>query len=151
MEDAERDAMRIYFADKTYNELVASMLQLQQNHADMKQKAADAWDAVCMLTRTIIPDRFDTDQIQSITVILPDGTKKQLLVLDQVSVKTPPENKEQLWEWLRKHDSAEIITETVNSSTLAAYVRQQMKLGEPYPIDICEVSAYSTASLRKAS
>jgi hypothetical protein len=52
---------------------------------------------------------------------------------------------------LRKHDAAEIITETVNSSTLAAYVRQQMKAGDPYPNDICEVSAYATASLRKAS
>ncbi len=151
MEDNEKEAMRVHFAGKPYNDLVASMLQLQQNHADMKAKASEAWDAVCMLTRTIIPERMDADQIQNITVILPDGSKKQLLVIDQVSVKTPPENKGALWEWLREHDAAEIITETVNSSTLAAYVRQQMKAGDDYPIDICEVSSYSTASLRKAS
>jgi hypothetical protein len=93
---------------------------------------------------------MDKDQIQNVTVILPDGSKKQLLVLAQVSVKTPPENKLALWEWLREHDAADIITETVNSSTLAAYVRGQMKEGEPYPAELLEISAYDVASLRKA-
>jgi hypothetical protein len=55
-----------------------------------------------------------------------------------------------LRDWLREHDAAEIISETVNSSTLAAYVRAQMKAGDPYPNEICEVSAYDVASLRKA-
>ena len=151
VEQDERDVMREYFTGKSYNELVASMLQLQQEHADMKRRTAEAWDAVCMLTRTIIPERMDNDQIQNITVILPDGSKKQLLVIDQVSVKTPPENKGALWEWLREHDAEALITETVNSSTLAAFVRQQMAAGDEYPVDLCNVSSYSTASLRKAS
>lgn len=151
MSEEELEAMRKYTANFTYNQLVAMMLELQSQHAQQKQKASEAWDHVCMLTRTLIPERMDNDQIQNITVILPDGSKKQLLVLDKVSVKTPPENKGALWEWLREHDAAEIITETVNSSTLAAYVRQQMEAGDDYPVDICEVSSYATASLRKAS
>lgn len=151
MSEAELEAMRSHCANFSYNQLVAMMLELQSQHKQMKEQTSRAWDAVCMLTRQIIPERMDNDQIQNITVILPDGSKKQLLVIDQVSVKTPPENKADLWEWLREHDAEALITETVNSSTLAAYVRQQMKAGDEYPVDLCDVSSYSTASLRKAS
>lgn len=151
MSQAELEAMRKHTANFSYNQLVAMMLELQSQHDQLKKQTARAWENVCMLTRTIIPEKMDADQIQNITVILPDGSKKQLLCLDQVSVKTPPENKEKLWEWLREHDAEALITETVNSSTLAAFVRQQMKTGCEYPVDICDVSTYTTASLRKAS
>lgn len=134
----------------TYNELVAAMLSAQQHHAAMKQAQSEAWEEVCLIARQIIPNRMDADQITSITVLLPDGTKKQLIPLDQVSVKTPPENKLALWKWLKAHDAAELITETVNSSSLAAYVREQMRQAEPYPSELCEISAYTVASLRKA-
>jgi len=138
------------FDGHSYNELVEAMLVAQDKHAWAKTETGKAWDEVCFITRTVIPRRFERDQIQNITVILPDGTKKQLLVIPQVSVKTPPENKLKLWDWLRKHDSADIITETVNSSTLAAYIREQMREGEPYPNELLEISAYDVASLRKA-
>jgi hypothetical protein len=150
MDDQRRQQILDALADCSYNELVAAMIAAQKNHNDMKQAAAAAWDEVTLITRQIIPNRMDADQIQNITVILPDGTKKQLLCIDQVSVKTPAENKPALWEWLKDHEAAELITETVNSSSLAGYVREQMRQGEPWPSDICEVSAYTTASLRKA-
>lgn len=151
MDDGRKRQIESDLSSLHYDELVAAMLEAQIHHAEMKATTSEAWDEVCLIARQIIPNRMDADNIQNITVILPDGSKKQLLVIDQVSVKTPPEKKLELWEWLRDHDAAEIITETVNSSTLAAYVRQQMKAGDPYPNDICEVSAYATASLRKAS
>ena len=134
----------------SYNELVEMMLAAQEAHAKVKALAADYWEEVCLITRQIIPERMDADQFQNITVILPDGSKKQLLCIDQVSVKTPAENKPLLWEWLKSHDADELITETVNSSSLAGFVREQMRQGEPWPSDICEVSTYTTASLRKA-
>ena len=151
MDDVRTDALKSALMGKSYNELVAAMMLAQERHNDLKKQTSEAWDDVCVIARQIIPERMDADQIQNITVILPDGSKKQLLVIDQVSVKTPPENKAALWEWLREHDAAEIITETVNSSTLAAFVRQQMRAGDEYPVEICEVSSYATASLRKAS
>lgn len=150
MEENRQEQIRGTLKGASYNDLVAAMLAAQENHARLKEETASAWEEVCLIARQIIPERMDTDQIQNITVILPDGTKKQLLCLDQVSVKTPPENKLALWEWLREHDAAELITETVNSSSLAAYVREQMRNAEPYPVDLCEVSTYTVASLRKA-
>lgn len=151
LDKKEAEAIKASLEGASYNELVAALIRTQEYHKELKERQAQAWDQVCLIARQIIPERMDNDQIQNITVILPDGSKKQLLCIDQVSVKTPPENKIKLWEWLREHDAEDIITETVNSSTLAAYVREQMKQGEPYPVDICEVSTYTTASLRKAS
>lgn len=146
----ERDALREYCERKGYDELVATMLQLKQTHDDLKAKAADAWRNLCLVTDEIIPERMSRDNIQNITVKLPDGSKKQLLVLDNVSVKTPPEKKVELWEWLREHGAEHLITETVNSSTLAGFVREQMREGDEYPGEICDISTYSRASLRKA-
>lgn len=150
--DMERAALiKDNLRGKSYNELVAALIDVQDRHKHMKQETAEAWDDVCTIARSLIPERMDADQIQNITVILPDGSKKQLLCIDQVSVKTPAENKGALWEWLREHDAEALITETVNSSTLAAFVRQQMAAGDSYPVDLCDISTYSTASLRKAS
>lgn len=151
MDEKRKKQIEDALAGTSYNELVGAMIAAQQNHAAMKEATSEAWDEVCLIARQIIPARFETDQIQNITVILPDGTKKQLLCMDQVSVKTPKENKQALWAWLREHDAEELITETVNSSSLAAYVREQMRQAGDVPLDICEVSTYVTASLRKAS
>lgn len=150
MDKLRAESIKATLEGVTYNELVAAMLATKQAHQDLKDQTARMWDDLCVITRQIIPARMEADQYSNITVILPDGSKRQLLVIPQVSVKTPPDKKGELWDWLREHEAAEIITETVNSSTLAAYVRTQMKAGEPYPSDICEVSMYDVASLRKA-
>jgi hypothetical protein len=146
----EQEALREYCNGKGYDELVATMLRLKDTYDDLKAKSAEAWRNLCLVTDSIIPERMDRDNIQNITVILPNGEKKQLLIMDQISVKTPPDKKVELWDWLREHGAEHLITETVNSSTLAGFVREQMRQGEDYPTDICEISSYSRASLRKA-
>jgi hypothetical protein len=151
LDTIEVEAIKTSLMGKTYNELVAAFMKSKDHHSELKSMASEAWDVHCVISRQIIPERMEADQIQNITVILPDGSKKQLLVIDQVSVKTPPDKKGELWDWLREHDAESLISETVNSSTLAAFVRQQMVAGDAYPNEICEVSMYSTASLRKAS
>jgi len=150
--DAEQaDAIEASLCDATYNELVAAMIKSQEAHKALKEQTSEAWDKVILIVRKIIPNRMDADQIQNITVILPDDSKKQLLIIDSCSVKTPENNKSALWAWLRKHDAEHMITETVNASSLGGYVREQMRLGEPYPNDICIISTYTTASLRKVA
>jgi len=151
LDQKHAEAIKSSLVGATYNELVAAMIRCQENHKRLKEQTAEAWDEVCLVARGIIPERMDADQIQNITVILPDGTKKQLLCMDQVSVKTPAERKGDLYDWLHENEAEALISETVNASTLAAFVREQMKKGEPYPNEICEVSTYVTASLRKAS
>ena len=150
MEERELEERLMRFNGHGYDELVAAMLDADEAYKAAKAESARLYEEFKFVARTVIPRRMDADNIQNITVILPDGSKKQLIILDQVTVKTPAENKLDLWEWLRGHDAEHLITETVNSSTLAGYVREQMRQGEPYPSDLLEISSYSTASLRKA-
>jgi len=134
----------------SYSELVAQMLRAKEEYEAAKRLASVLWNEYTFITDQVIPRRMDEDDIQNITVKLPNGEKKQLLVLDNISVKTPPEKKVELWEWLRGHGAEHLITETVNSSTLAGFVREQMRNGDEYPGEICDISTYSRASLRKA-
>lgn len=131
----------------SYPELARAMIDAKDKWQRAKDIATSLNDEYQFLTRQVIPIRMDRDQIRNISVKLDDGIVKRLQVNHKITVKTPPNNKEKLWEWLRDHDAAELITETVNSSTLSGYVGQQMKLGEPYPNDICDISIYDTASL----
>lgn len=149
MDDQREAEIRAALMGAGYNELVAAMLAAQENHAQLKATTTAAWREVELIARRIIPDRMEADQIQNITVILPDGSKRQLKVLDQVSVKTPQDKKLALWNWLRDNDAEHLISETVNASSLAGFIREQMRLGDPYPSEICEISTYSTASLVK--
>jgi hypothetical protein len=134
----------------SYHELAQTMIDADNEYRAAKMVMAEKYRDLLLIKRTAIPTRMDRDQVHNITVVLRDGTRKQMLILPQVSVKTPKEKRHELWQWLRDNDSEDIITETVNSSTLAAYVRQQMLAGEPYPDEICEISTYEVASLRKA-
>ena len=58
MDEQELQAMRSHTSNFSYNQLVAMMLELQDQHAQAKVQASRAWDAVAMLTRTIIPERL---------------------------------------------------------------------------------------------
>lgn len=150
MNEQELEERLHHFVGMSYSELVVIMLDVQAAHEEAKRKSAKIWKEVCFMTDVVIPRRMDEDDIKNITITLPDGEDKQLLVIDSVTVKTPPDKKAALWEWLREHGAEHLISDTVNSSTLAGFVREQMRMGEDYPRDICEISTYSRASLRKA-
>lgn len=137
------------FNDLTYPELAERLMEADEAYRQAKQVSNDRYEELQFLQRLVIPSRMERDQIQNITVNTSQGNRK-LVILSQVSVKTPPDKKEQLWAWLKDNDAEDLISETVNSSTLSAFVREQMKNGEPYPADIVEVTMYDTASLRKA-
>ncbi len=145
-----QEAQVATWSSYSYDALVAQMLEMQEIHKERKAMMAEAWAELTLLTDVVIPGRMDRDNIQNITVVMPDGSKRKLLILDQVSIKTPSDKKFELYEWLREHDAKHLITDTVNSSSLGGYVREQMRLGEPWPADICDINTYSRASLRKA-
>lgn len=67
---------------------------------------------------------------------------------DDVYVKVPQANREAVYEWLRDV-RPDIMTETANSSTLAAFVRQSMKKGEPLHEGI-SITPYTKAVITRA-
>lgn len=151
MNKEEAQTMRDHLDSLSYPDLAQAMLDAKAAHIRAKAVSTELNDVYELIARQVIPARMDRDKIQNITVKLSDGTNRRLQINSKISVKTPAEKKYELWDWLRDHDAGNIISETVNASTLAAYVGEQMRQGEPYPIDICTVSVYEVASLIKAS
>lgn len=78
---------------------------------------------------------------------LPDGSKIVLTNRFYASVKKP--DMDAFMEWLREQGHGGIIKESVHSSTLTAFCREQVEAGCPLPP---EVSTYTetAASIRKS-
>ena len=59
-------------------------------------------------------------------------------------------DKENFYEWLHDNKSGDLITESVNASTLKAWVKDKIKQGLPYPTEFLNVTPYTRASITKA-
>lgn len=65
-----------------------------------------------------------------------------------LSVSTPAQNKLEFQQWLRDNGHGDLIQDTVNASTLKAWVKEQMGNGVEIP-DLIKVSPFSRAVLYK--
>lgn len=59
-------------------------------------------------------------------------------------------DKENFFEWLHDNQSGDLIQETVNASTLKAWVKDKIKKGESYPTELLKVTPYTRASITKS-
>ena len=146
---SEFDQLRDNCAGLTYSQLAEELIEAEREYKHRKQMANEAYERFQCIKRSIIPERMDAEDITSISVNTSAG-KKQLVKIDNVGVKSIPDKKGELWQWLRDHDAHELITETVNSSTLAGFIREQMRTGQEVPHDLVEINMYSQVSMRKA-
>lgn len=68
---------------------------------------------------------------------------------DDVYVSTPKDRKAEAFEWFRDHGFGDLIQETINGSTLAAWVRKRIKNGEEIP-EAVKVTPYTKAVITKS-
>ena len=61
----------------------------------------------------------------------------------------PAANRQALYEWLEAHDHGDLITDTVNSSTLKAFMKEQIMLGHEVPDDIVNFNPYTYVAITK--
>ena len=59
-------------------------------------------------------------------------------------------DKEQVYEWLEENDMGDMITETVNASTLKASLRKRLQKGEEVPDNLFELTPFTRANLTKS-
>lgn len=131
-----------------YPMLAQRMLDLQEAHSSAKEAANTIYRELDNLKRVVIPQALEEDNIASIDVLLHDGQRRKLTVLDQISVKQ--KDPVGLAMFLRENDAEELIKPTVNSSSLGAWVKERLKSGDDLPNECIDISIYSVASIRKA-
>jgi len=127
-------------------DLIVAMhaIQLQKDAIESELKAINAEFDFLRITK--IPTQMEDEGVDRITIT---GVGRVSLTADMhVSVKT--DMKAKFYDWLRDNGRSDLISETVNASTLKAAVKGMYKAGEEIPNDLLNVSPFTRASITKA-
>lgn len=100
------------------------------------------WDS---LRKKWIPKKMEELGIESVR-ITGVGTVSERT---DAYCSVPAKNKQALYEWLEEHDHSDLITDTVNSSTLKAFIKEQILLGNEIPDDIVKFDPYTYVTITK--
>lgn len=103
---------------------------------------------------TVVPEVFSDNDITTLTL---EGIGRCNILDDiQVAIVGDDKNekevhKQAFYEWLRKNELEDIITQTVNAQTLAAFVRRQLqsKDGLKLPYDHIKVNPVTRAQITR--
>jgi hypothetical protein len=129
---------------KTIPELAADMAEVKAKYDEHKQIAGAYWHAYEEIRKTLLVAALEDAGMDKVRV--PNvGT---VTLTGDVYASIPSENKGQAFEWLIEKGYGDIITQTVNASTLKALVKEQMKQGVQFP-DLFRIEPYTYAKLGK--
>lgn len=126
-------------------EKAVALRDLKADHADAKSSASALNGEIELLTKTLIPEEMDSMEVSSMNI---KGVGRLGLRADAYCT-VPAANKERLYEWLRDNDFEALISETVNSSTLKAFMKEQILEGNDVPDEIVNFSPYTMATITK--
>ncbi len=108
-----------------------------------------------ILRFTVVPEVFADNEITTLTL---EGIGR-CNIMDDISVTMEGGSKEEkeanklaFYEWLRANELEDIITQTVNAQTLAAFVRRQLqsKDGLKLPYDRIKVTPVTRAQITRS-
>lgn len=91
-------------------------------------------------------ERMDQEGVQNST--FPGIGRLGISPIVRASVRAGA--KDQAYEWLETHGHGDLITQTVNSSSLAALIRREIKEGNDVPEEIFNVHQYDLATVTKS-
>lgn len=130
----------------SYKDLALEFQALKQIKADAKLEAALVEEKFDALTKQVIPDKMTEEGIKTIAI---DGVGR-LQLSAQAYCSTKAGMKDALFDWLIENDFKDLITDVVNASTLKAFIKEQLNLGEKVPPDeIINYDPYLRASVVK--
>jgi hypothetical protein len=134
------------YKGKTIAELAQCLKDAKAMYDDLKSQSGEAYAEYDYLRLTLVPAVMEEMGITSTNV---KGVGR-LTVTADLRASIPAAHKEAAYQWLRDNGHADIIAETVNSSTFKAFCKEQIKDGEELPDDIFKIDPFDRASLTKA-
>lgn len=139
------DALRQLNKSNGYQDLALALAKAKdQLDAVAKAKSAlqEAYDN---LRQRVIPSKMEEEGLSTITV----AGVGRMTITAQLQVSVRPEFKIQLKQWLVDNGHAELVTETINASTLKAWYKEQLMNGEELPDDMLNIYGFDQVSLTK--
>ena len=103
------------------------------------QKISDSY------SKHILPARMEEEGIETVRI---EGVGR-LQTKSDIYCSCPAPNREALQDWLVDHGHGSLISQSVNASTLKAFIKEQMKEGNPVPDDLLDIEPYSMAVIVK--
>lgn len=116
--------------------------RVQEYAAEVKNWAEAQLDA---LRLGLIPEKMDETGVESVTY----EELGRLGLTGDLYVSVKEGARDPFHAWLHKHKLGDLITDTINSSTLKAFVKGRMQAGKEIP-EYLNVTPYSRASITKA-
>lgn len=133
------------YEDMSLEAMAHEMKQVREELDDTKSESAKLqkqWDD---LRKVHIPNKLEELGLTSAKV-LGVGTVSERT---DAYCSVPAANKQKLYEWLEEHDHGDLIVDTVNSSTLKAFMKEQILMGHEVPDDIVNFTPYTYVAITK--
>lgn len=131
MDKTTRKTIVLEHEDKSWPELADTIhsLRVAKDELAKQTKAINAeLEIIC---REIIPERMAEEGLRGVP--LTDGSRLELR--SKAFCSTRAGMRDALMAWFRDHDLPEMVTETINASTLKAFMAEQLKEGNEVPPD----------------
>jgi len=125
------------------NELASRLREYRELYEAAGALNKRATAAYNRMREILIPEAFEREGISTIT--LKDGSR--VTVSSRVFAGIKEGMKELAMGWLRKHGYKDIVTETINSSTLSALCKSLGEENKELPQDLFNVYSKQQASL----
>lgn len=150
-EAGETSALTFWGQEQNYDSmsvpLLAAELKRLKEELDkydaLKKEYQAAYD---FLSISVLPERMEEEMIETLRV----AGVGRLQARSDIRCAVPAQNREAVKEWLIDNGHGSMITETINASTLKAFVREMMKEGKEWPEDLLNVTPYTRATVVKA-
>lgn len=134
-----------YTTETPYKELAAEIKRLDgeiKKHEDALKLLKAQRDHIQI---HVLPTKMDAEGMQTVNV----RDIGRLSCTTQLRVSTPAGKKFELQDWLKTNGYTELVSETVNSSTLKAFVAECIREGRDYPEELLNITSFDRVTLTK--
>lgn len=143
-EDAKAKARERYKSDDLVS-LAKELVRLQAAKERLEKITSELNAVIDVIRIEIIPNAMDDAGIRTMNIT---GLGR-LGLTEDLYMKTG--DRDALTYWLHENGLQDIITETVNSSTLKSVIKSRIKAGKEIPPPVCvEITPFTRASVTKA-
>jgi hypothetical protein len=124
---------------KQLAEAQAQVKTEMEHYAGIKASLQQEFDA---LRKHIVPAKMEEMGIESVRI---EGVGTLSLAVDAYC-STPADKRQALMDWLESHNAGDLITTTVNASTLKAFMKEQATEGNELP-DMVKFEPYTYSKI----
>lgn len=145
--EQQKEAARAYCRGKSLMELATRQRELLARKKELKAEAArvNAWYDVLRFEG--VPTAMEAGGLESAKL---EGIGRVTL-MGELFIHNPAAKRGDLYDWFRNNKLSDVITETINASTLKSLIGRRIKKGEPLPPpEILKVTMVTKATITKA-